>query len=367
MVWREFLELSRDRMLLPLTFVMPVIQLVLFGYVVSSDVRDIPTAVVDYDRTVTSQQVATAFRNSTYFDIVSYPASEAQARTLMDDSVAQTVIVVPKGFADRVLAGQTSPVEVIVDGSDSKVSQVAQGYAGAILRNLSTQMYRPPPGQQPPVVPVFDVRVRVLFNPSLRSVDTMVPGLFAFILLLSTTMLVSMAVVRERERGQLEQLFVTPIGKAEYLLGKILPYIITATIQIAVIFSVGTLWFRVPFRGSLAVIAVASLLFAFTSIGQGLIISTLSRTRYQAQQAVMFIVLPSFLLSGFVFPLESMPRPVYVITYLIPMRYYLVVLRSNFLKGSGFIALAPQLLAMAAFTVVIFGAALVRFRKKVAD
>jgi ABC-2 type transport system permease protein len=367
MVWKEFLELSRDRLLLPLVFVMPVVQLIMFGYVVSSDVRDIPTAVVDYDLTPASKAVVDAFANSGYFKIVARPAAEHDVRSLMDGNVAQAALVIPRGFADNVLAREPAPVEVIVDGSESKTSQVAQGYAVSILRDASTKLVKPPPGVQRPRLPRFDVRVRVLFNPSLRSVDTMVPGLIAFILLLSTTMLMSLAVVRERERGQLEQMFVTPIGRAEYLLGKILPYLLTATVQIAVIFSVGTLWFGVPFRGSILVIAVGAALFAITSIGQGLIISTFSRTRFQAQQAVIFVALPSFLLSGFVFPLESMPRPIYLITYAIPMRYFLVVLRSNFMKGSGFAALAPQLAAMAAFSVAIFGFALLRFQKKIAD
>jgi ABC-2 type transport system permease protein len=367
MVWKEFLELSRDRLLLPLVFVMPLVQLIMFGYVVSSDVRDIPTAVVDYDHTTTSDAVVKAFENSGYFEVVARPASETSLTTLMDAGTAQAAIVIPRGFTTNVLTREPAPVQVIVDGSDSKTSQVAQGYAVSILRDASSKLFQPPPGVQLPKVPQFDVRVRVLFNPSLKSVNTMVPGLIAFILLLSTTMLMSLAVVRERERGQLEQMFVTPIRKGEYLVGKITPYLITATLQITVIFLVGTLWFQVPFRGSIAVIFVASILFAFTSVGQGLIISTLSRTRYQAQQAVLFVVFPSFLLSGFVFPLESMPRPVYLLTYLIPMRYFLVVLRSNFLKGSGFVALAPQLFAMAAFSVAIFGFALFRFRKKISD
>jgi ABC-2 type transport system permease protein len=367
MVRKEFLELARDRLLLPLVFVMPVIQLIMFGYVVSSDVRDIPTAVVDYDGTAASRQLVRAFEDSGYFQVVARPPSEGAVRPLMDGGTIQVALVIPPRFADSMLAREPVPVGVIVDGSETKTSQVAQGYAVSILRDAGGKLAKLPPGVTAPAVPHLDVRVRVLFNPSLKSVDTMVPGLIAFILLLSTTMLMSMAVVRERERGQLEQMFVTPISRAEYLTGKIVPYFVTAGAQIFVIFTVGTLWFGVPFRGSFIVVALAALLFALTSVGQGLIISTLSRTRFQAQQAAVFVVLPSFLLSGFVFPLESMPRPVYLLTYLIPMRYFLVILRSAFLKGSGFAALAPQFAAMTLFSAGIFGIALVRFRKKIAD
>ena len=280
---------------------------------------------------------------------------------------AQVVLVIDKGFADLVAKRLPAIVGVVVDGSESKTSQVAQGYAAGIIADESRKLVQPPPGTTLPKVPTLDVRVRVLFNPGLRSIDAMIPGLIAYIMLLSVTLLTSQAVVKERERGTLEQMFVTPISRAEFLTGKMLPYGIVATVQVAVVFTVGTLWFGVPFRGTIAVLAVGSALFLLAGIGQGLIISTLSRTRYQAQVASMFIIIPSFLLSGFVFPLESMPRPVYLVTYLIPLRYFLVVLRADFMKGAGFTALAPQLLAMAAFSAVIFGFALFRFQKKLSD
>lgn len=365
-MWKEFLELSRDRFLLPIVLVMPLIQLIMFGYIVGADVRDLPTAIIDHDRTPSSQRVVTGFENSGYFRIVARPAAESSLRGLMDGNDVQVAVVIPEGFGERVLKRAPAPVEVVVDGSESKTSQLAQGYAQRILQDASAELYAPPPGLRLRV-PALDVRVRVLFNPALRQVDTMVPGLIAFILLLSTTMLMSMAVVKERERGTLEQLFVTPIGRAEYLIGKMVPYALVASVQIAVIFLAGTLWFGVPFKGSFWVVGAGAVLFLFTSLGQGLLISTVSRTRYQAQMAVMFVVLPSFLLSGFMFPLESMPRPVYLVTYAIPLRYFLVVLRSSFMKGAGFAALAPQLLAMAGFSVAIFGAALLRFHKKLGD
>jgi ABC-2 type transport system permease protein len=366
-MWKEFLEIGRDRLFLPLIFLMPVLQLILFGYVVGTDVRDLPMVVVDHDLTPTSRQVVTAFQNSGYFTVVGHTDRESDMRTLLDANRAQVALLIPQGFGEQVLRAAAAPVEVVVDGSESKSASVAQGYAVAILGELDRKLVKRPPGVDALAIPSIDARIRVLFNPSLRSINTMVPGLIAFILLLSTTMLMSQAVVKERERGTLEQIFVTPISRAEYLLGKVLPYTIIASAQISVIFIVGTMWFGVPFNGSLLVIGAGAVLFLLTCLGQGLIVSTVSRTRYQAQMGTIFIVIPSFLLSGFVFPLESMPPAVYAVTHLIPLRYFLVILRSNFMKGAGFVPLAPQFAAMAVFAVVIFGFALGRFRKKLED
>jgi ABC-2 type transport system permease protein len=364
-MWKEFLELFRDRALLPVVFMMPVIQLVLFGYVVSADVRNLSTAIVDQDHTVASARVGDALLNSGYFVLAGRPADEAGARRLMDSNDAQVAIIVPKGFSEHLDEGRKAPVEVIIDGTESNTGQVAGAYASNVLRNLSVKLTGASAGSGQG--PGLDARVRVWFNPTLRSVNTMVPGLLAFLMLMSVTNLMAQSVVKERERGTLEQIFVTPLSKSQYLLGKILPYAVVAFVQTSVVFAVGVLWFRVPFRGDIVFLLAASLLFLTTSIGQGLIVSTLARTRHQAQMVSMFISLPSMMLSGFMFPVDSMPALIKPLTYLIPLRYYLVVIRSIFMKGTGPAALAPQLAAMAAFSVVIFSFALLRFRKKFAD
>jgi ABC-2 type transport system permease protein len=364
-MWKEFLELFRDRSLLPIVFLMPVIQLVLFGYVVSADVRNLSTAIVDQDGTVASRQVGDALLNSGYFVLAGRPVDEAGARKLMDANRAQVAVVVPKGFSEDLREGKKAPVQVIVDGTEANTGQIAAQYAGNILRNLSAKI-----GGNTSAVgagPGIDARVRVWFNPTMRSVNTMVPGLLSFILLMSVTSLVAASVVKERERGTLEQIFVTPLSKTQYLLGKMLPYAVIAFVEVMLIFAVGILWFRVPFAGSLPFLLAASTLFLITSIGQGLIVSTLAHTRQQAQMVAMFIALPSMMLSGFMFPVDSMPALVKPITYLIPLRYFLVVIRSIFLKGTGPAALIPQLGAMALFSCVIFGFALLRFQKKFSD
>jgi len=368
LVWKEFTQLLRDRSMIPLIFIMPVIQLVLFGYVIGTDVKDLRTAFLDQDGTVTSQKVVEGFTSSGYFVTVARPTNDAGVRQALDGNVAQVAVIIPRGFADSVKAGRAAQVSVIVDGSDAKTASVAQGYAGSIIANLSGLLY-PRPGATPGTAAAggIDVQVRVLFNPTMRAVNTMVPALLAFILMMSTQNLMSQSIVKERERGTLEQLFVTPIGRAEYLIGKLLPYVAVAIIQITVVFTVGTLWFKVPFSGSIAVLGVGLGLFMITALGQGMLVSLMSKTRYQAQQAGTFLMVPSMMLSGFVFPLSSMPAVLIPLTYLIPLRYILVIVRSNFVKGSGFIALWPQFLAMIIFSVAIFGLGLSRFQKRLND
>ncbi len=364
LVWKEFLQLSRDRMLLPLVFIMPVLQLVMFGYVVGSDVTNIPTAIVDQDRTTTSRELSSAFENTGYFTVLERPAGEAEVRDLMDANGIQLAVLIPPGLERGLARGEQVPVLIVVDGVDSKTASVASGYAAQVLadfgqRRLEASGMLPEAG--------IDARVRVLFNPTLRAVNAMIPGLVATILLISIGAIMSQAVVRERERGTLEQMFVTPITRGEYLVGKFVPYILLATVQVTAVMVVGIYWFRVPFNGSLVVVGAGLLTFLFAAIGQSLFISMVSKTRHQAQQANMFILIPTMVLAGFIFPIESMPPEIVPVTYLIPLRYVLIVLRSSFMKGSGFDSLWPQFVAMAVFSAVIFGLALSRFQKRLAD
>lgn len=362
---KEFLELFRDRGLLGVVFMIPLIEIVLFGYVVSADVRNVTTVIVDQDQTAVSRRAADALLNSGYFTLAGRSSDIDGARKLMDANEAQVVLVVPKGFADDVREGKQAPVQLIVDGSEPNTGRVALAYATNIFRNLTPRLAGvSSPAQWGPGV---DAQVRVWFNPTMRSVNTIVPGLLSFIMLMSITQLMAQAVVKERERGTLEQIYVTPVTRGQYLLGKILPYIAVAFVQQCAVFTVAVLWFRVPFRGNVVFLLFAAMLFLVTCIGQGLVISTIAKTRQQAQMVALFIALPSIMLSGFLFPIDSMPAWIRPVTYLIPLRYFLVVVRSIFLKGAGPLALWPQLAAMALFSVLIFGMALLRFQKKFAD
>jgi ABC-2 type transport system permease protein len=364
LIWKEFTQFRRDPLLLRLVIIMPLLQLFMFGYVVGADVRNIPTAIVDADKTPTSRQVADAFTSSGYFVVVAHPSDERAVQPLLDRNQIQAAILLPAGLEADLTRGRQVPLGIVVDGSDSKTASVASGYAaqivGAFNRKRVAQLgITGAPG--------IDARVRVLFNPSLRAVNAMIPGLVAMIMMLSMSAIMSQAVVKERERGTLEQMFVTPITRGEYLIGKLTPYILMSFAQVAIVMLVGRYWFDVPFNGSVLIVGLGLLLFLFTALGQGLFISTISRTRQQAQQGTMFILIPTMVLSGFIFPIESMPVAVVPVTYLVPLRYVLVVLRSNWMKGAGFEALWPQLLAMALFSAVVFLAALARFRKRLAD
>jgi len=364
-VWKEFLQFRRDRLLLPLVFMMPLLQLIMFGYVVGSDVTHLPTAMVDLDHTQTSRQIARLLESSGYFRVVAQPSSESSVQPLMDAQTVQVAFVIPAGTQRSLDRGETVPFGIVVDGTDSKTASVASGYASQIIGAYNQQ--RLAAVAENMNGPTLNASVRVLFNPSLRAVNAMVPGLVCTILLLSIMTIMAQAVVKERARGSLEQMMVTPLTRLEYLLGKITPYAIIAMAQMTFIALVGRLWFGVPFNGSVVTVALGLGLFSLTSIGLGLLISLMARTQQQAQQLAIFVMLPTIVLSGFMFPIESMPPAVVALTYVIPLRYALVVLRASFLKGSSIADLWMPMLAMLAFAVGIFGLAMARFSRKLAE
>lgn len=360
LIWKEFLQLRRDPLLLRIMLLMPIIQLVLFGYVVSADVTSQKTAVVDLDRTPISQRVIDSFSNSGYFDITHRPAAESELSGLIGRGEVSVAIVIPPGTQAALDRQEVAPVGVIVDGADGQGSGVALGYAGQILAQLNMDRLAEA-GLSPTQagVPSIDARTRVLFNPSLRTVTAMLPGLIAMICMLAVMVDMSQAVVRERESGTLEQLFVTPISTVEYLTGKTIPYALTASVQALIVALVGVFWFRVPFNGAVWIVALGLLLFLLSSIGMALVISLISKTRHQAQQTVMFLMIPFTVLSGFIFPLESLPKEILPISYAIPMTWVLEVFRGVFIRGAGFMELLFPLGVLAAFAVVFFGVSIV--------
>ena len=363
LIWKEFTQLKRDRSMLPILFLMPIIMLLMFGYVVGSDIKNVQLAVLDNDHSVQSQQVVDAFVSSSYFTVAAMPTNEAQLKQALDGGQAVVAIDIPKGLSDSVREHRSAQIGVVVDGSDSRTSQVALQYSSGVISALGAKFF-PQAGSTGGGV---NVQTRIFYNPTLRSVNTMVPALLAFILLMSTTNVMSQAIVKERERGTLEQLFVTPIGRTDYLLGKLLPYIGVATIQVLVTFVVGVAWFQVPFNGSIFVIGGGLMLFMLSALGMGMLVSLMSGTRQQAQQTSQFLQMPQMMLSGFMFPIDAFPRWLFFVTYLIPLRYILIIVRSNFLKGSSFAELWPQFAAMAIFSIAIFILGLSRFHKRLAD
>ncbi|MBK8448031.1 MAG: ABC transporter permease [Micropruina sp.] len=364
LMWKEFLQLRRDPLLLRLLFLMPILQLLLFGYVVAADVKNLSTAVVDLDRTSTSRALEASFGASDYFVITQHPG-ETDLKHLMDTGAISIAIVIPEGTQAALDQGQTAPIGVVVDGSDSQVASVGSGYASQIIARFNAdRMASQGISVQAPGV---DARVRVMFNPTLASVNTMIPGLVAAIVMISIMAVMGQAVVKERERGTLEQMFVTPIKPVEYLIGKVTPYAIAATVQLLVVALVGIYWFGVPFAGQLSVVAAGLGLFMLTSIGMGLLISLVSHTRQQAQQLMMLLLLPSFVLSGFIFPIDSMPAAIQPLSWFIPLTWAIQILRGAFIKGSGFEALSTQFWVLGLFAVVIFGAAIAATRRRLTE
>lgn len=363
LVWKEFRQLRRDPLLIRLVFLMPLLQLVLFGYVVSADVTHVPTAIVDLDHSPTSRALASRFEASEYFEVVARPTSEDALPRLLDTGEARVAIVIPEQTEAALTRGDVTPIGLVVDGSEATTASVGSAYAAQIVARFNADAS----GAAMASAPGIEARVRVFYNPTISTVVTMIPGLVAFIVMISLMVVMSQAVVRERESGTLEQMFTTPITRGEYLVGKIVPYVLLACAQAALIAVVGIAWFRVPFAGSLGAALVGFFLFLLTSVGLGLLVSIASHTRAQAQQTVMFIMIPSMVLCGLIFPIESMPDIVQPLCNVVPLTWALRVLRGTFVTGAGFAELWVPLLVLAGFAVAIFGAALTVVQRRLAE
>jgi ABC-2 type transport system permease protein len=365
-IHKEFIQVLRDPRTLALVLAMPVMQLLLFGYAINSTVDHIPLVVNDSARTNESRDLVQALVNSTFFTLISQVDTPAQAQAAIDQGQAKVGLVIPPEFGRHLLGGRPAEVLLLVDGSDPNTANTALLTAGQIAQVKGAELTAERLqriGSQPASIAI-DLRPSVLYNPSMKSVNFMIPGLIGLILQTQAVILTSFAIVRERERGTLEQLIVTPIDAWELLLGKILPFVVITFVQVLVALAVAILWFRVPFEGSLALLLGLSLLFLISALGIGLLISTVSTTQAQAMQATMFVLLPSILLSGFMFPRESMPAALQPLTNLIPLTYFLQVLRGIILKGNGLGDLWEQVIPLAVFGLVIFAISTVRFRKR---
>jgi ABC-2 type transport system permease protein len=366
LVWKEFLELRRSPQLLRLVIVAPVLQLTLLGYAATTDIRNVPIVVVDGDRSPASRELIGQFAASPYFDIVAEEIDVRAVERRLGSGDAWLALIVPAGFGRAVLGGDGADgagraVQVIADGTDANSSGVALGYVQALVAdyNLRRAQEAGAPG-----VP-FDGRVRVWFNPDLESRNFMVPGVLALLLMIVTANLTSMAIVREREQGTLDQLYVTPIGRWELVIGKLLPYGLVGLIDVLLVVTVAVAWFEVPLRGSVWLLVAASLVYLSCTLGLGLFVSTISSTQQQAMMtSTFFFLIPMVYLSGFIFPIENMPQAIQWVTTLVPLRYFLVIVRGIFLKGIGLDILWPQFAAMGAWGVTVLGLAAWRSRTR---
>ena len=356
---KEIIQLRRDRRSMIFAFVLPLLLLVIFGYAISWDVKNIAAAVVDYDQSSSSRDVVDALRSSGYFTIVGHVRSAEEYERLIDSGKVMIVFVFPVDFSRKLRGGEVAELQAIADGSDANTATIALGYAEAVIFSYSTRVLMENRVRVPLVA-----QTRVWYNEELRSRNMIVPGLVAVIMAIIAAILTSLTIAREWERGTMEQLASTPVSRVEIILGKLLPYIGIGVIDIAVITVVGILLFRVPFRGSVLLLFTLSTLFLIGALGLGIFISAVARTQLVATQMAMVLTyLPSFLLSGFMFSIESMPAPLRAISYIVPARYFLVVTRGIFLKGVGIEVLRLQAFLMIAFAFAGLALAVFRFRK----
>jgi len=365
LLWKELLELRQDPRTFPLVFAAPIIQLTLLGYAATTDVNNVPTIVVDADRTLASRALLSRFEFSPYFTIVGEHQSTADIDRELITGRAWIALVIPAGYGRAVESGTPATVQILADGSDANSSNIALAFARGLVAGYAEELLT----ANGPTSPVGRLRaeVRVWFNPQLESRMFMVPGVLALVLLVITTMLTSMAIVRERETGTLEQLNVAPIRRWELIVGKLLPYAGIGLVDVLLVLAVAVFWFGVPMRGSVALLLGLSLCYVLNTLALGLLVSTVSRTQQQAMMtAAFFVMMPMVYLSGFVFPIENMPAAIQPVTYAIPLRYYLVIVRGIMLKGVGFDVLWPQAAGLLLLGTAILTFAMARLKRTAA-
>lgn len=361
-LYKEILQIRRDRMTMALVFMIPIVQLLLFGYAIQTEVKHIPTVVFDQSLSQSSREMLDAFSASGYFDITYAADSFSDVNEKIDSGKAQVGIVFPPDFAKIVHRGDSAPIQILVDASDNMVANQAIAVANSIgllkSQEVLTEKFHM---NKPP----YDIRVRPWYNPDGITAYYMVPAILGIVVTMTMVIMTSMGIVRERERGTLEQIMVTPIKSYELMIGKILPYIGLGYIQITVALIIGVVVFHVPIKGSLLQLYLLTLFFITASLGLGILISNIAKTQMQAMQMAFFVMLPSILLSGFLFPRGAMPTLIYYIGNLIPLTYYLDIIRGIVLKGIGFSYLIGQVTSLLIFSIVLLTLSSIKFKKKI--
>ena len=364
---KEMLQIVRDPRTLALVFIMPILQLVLLGYAATSDVRNIPLVVLDQDKSPASRTLLESFRAADYFRQAFDVNSESELRSLIDAGSARAGIIIPPDYSSRLAAGRPAQVAFIIDGSDPAIAGTTLAAATLIGQARATALSverLAARGLAVAAAPAIEVRTRVWYNPDLIAAYYMIPAVVGLILQFLTVILTATAIVRERERGTIEQLIVTPLRASELIVGKLAPYVLIAFIDTIEILAGGVLLFGVPINGSLPLLLVLSGLFLISNLGVGLLISTITSTQQEAIIVAIFYNLPSIFLSGFIYPVAAMPRVLQFVSLAIPLRYYLIVVRGIVLKGVGMPALWPEVIALSIFAVLVITSAATRFKKR---
>ena len=369
MLIKEFIQVLRDKRTRFVLFGPPIIQMLIFGYAATFEIHHVATVVLDLDHSQESRDLISRFTSSPYFDVQHQLTNSRQVEDLIDRGEATVALQINPGFAENLRKGQTAPLQVIVDATNSNTALIASSYINQIALGFAKDYQQDRINRISPQlaerIPSVELRQRPWYNPDLRSRWFFVPGIVGSLTLVLVVNLTAFAVVREREIGTLEQIMVTPIRPAEFILGKTLPFFLIGLFDVSLIAVVGTLWFQVPFRGQISVLFTGAILFLLCMLGVGLLISTVSATQQQAMVTAFFFLMPAITFSGFGFPISTMPQWLQYLTYASPLRYFLIVLRGTYLKGVGMNILWPQMLAMAGWALGLLATAVLRFRKAI--
>jgi ABC-2 type transport system permease protein len=369
MLIKEFIQVFRDKRTRFVLFVPPIFQMLIFGYAATFEIHHVATVVLDLDHSQESRDVISRFTSSPYFDVQRQLTDSRQIEDLIDRGKATVALQINPGFAENLRKGQTAPLQVIVDATNSNTALIASGYIDQIAIGFAKDYQQDRINRITPQlterIPSVELEQRPWYNPDLRSRWFFVPGIVGSLTLVLVVNLTAFAVVREREIGTLEQIMVTPIRPGEFILGKTLPFFLIWLFDVSLIAVVGTLWFQVPFRGQVSVLFTGAILFLLCTLGVGLLISTVSATQQQAMVTAFFFLMPAVTFSGFAFPISTMPKWLQYLTYANPLRYFLIVLRGSYLKGVGMDILWPQMLAMAGLSLGLLATAVLRFRKAI--
>ena len=368
MLVKEFIQVLRDPRMKTTIFVAPVLQIMVFGYAATTDVKNVPIAIYDLDNTPQSRQITRAFIRSRYFHATHYIDNDRQVKDLIDKSVVKVVLRFNHGFAADLITGKAARIQLIVDGTDSNTGAVVLSYANSIIENYSRNFLYDKAYvllEKIGGVTSVDLRSRAWFNPNLVSRNFYLPGVIALIVSLMSLLLTSMAVVREKEIGTIEQLIVSPLSATELILGKLTPFAIIAIMEATFVTTIAVLWFKIPIRGSILLLLGSTLIYLLVSLGVGLLISTISSTQQEAMLSTFLFFLPANLLSGFIFPIWNMPVIIQYITLINPLRYYMVILRGIFLKGIGIKILWPNIVILFVMGIAVLTISSLRFRKTI--
>jgi ABC-2 type transport system permease protein len=362
---KEFIQIRRDKGLMRMVLLTPLIQLLIYGYVVATDIRALPVVVLDQSESEESRRMVDRFISSGYFTLEAHAKSLAEVTEQLNSGRSIMAIVIPVDYTKNIRRGMRATIQLLVDGTNSNTATIALGYANGVVAVENDARMRDNFDQKGLRIVQAGIReeTRVWFNPSLRAINFMVPGIICVLLMELMMPLTAFSLVRERERGTIEQLTVTPIRASEMLIGKTIPYVLIGLADSALILAAGTFWFNVPIAGSLLVLFVFTCLFIVVILGMGILVATLVGTQQQAALSAQFALVPNMLLSGFMFPIESMPRAMQYFTTILPMRYFLVIVRGIIMKGLGFADLWDQALALGLIGAVIFSISWLRFRK----